>query len=45
MASTRWCSRLLYSEKAAYQEVVALYGLPTDEKIDANDIYMKLFWG
>ncbi|MFQ7477248.1 MAG: CAP domain-containing protein [Streptococcus sp.] len=29
--------------KAAYQEVAAQYGLPTDEtQIDANDIYMKI---
>ena len=32
-----------YNEKAAYQEVAAQYGLPTDEtQIDANDIYMKI---
>ena len=30
-------------KKAAYQEVAAQYGLPTDEtQIDANDIYMKI---
>jgi len=32
-----------YNEKAAYQEVAAQYGLPTDEtQIDANDIYMRI---
>lgn len=31
------------SEKAAYQQVAAQYGLPTDERqIDANAIYMRL---